>query len=238
MSNVPSLLGQNSATAAASTVSVSVTVPSGGGYLWVIGTTGAAPSNFSSVTDSSGSSPGYTQKTSSEDTVNVQSLASYISNAPAPAGTYNVTLNLAAGTAGFNGIAVYLIPNTTGNYTSQAGNYQPAPGTGVTTGASGVLPGQPAVAVGATITTSGAASITAGSGFTQLGSTVWGTLKANFCFVEYQLLAATTSLSSTFTSANGNPQVSVGGVWLQPLSGGTQGGLDGGLNGGLTGGFS
>lgn len=214
-----SLLGQASQTSGATSIGTSVTVPAGGAYLDVYVTAGVTvTTGFTGVSDNSGNSNTYTQQSAVIDTVDSQGLAHYTCTLAA-AGTFTVTASFSA-TVGDIAIAVFAVTGSTGLIASCAANYQASPGTGtagVTTGASGALSTAASTLVGLTITSSGTASITAAGGSSQLGSTIWTNIKANFAFVETQSLTATTSVSATFTSANGNPQVSAGGVWGSPI---------------------
>jgi hypothetical protein len=215
-----SFLGSNQQTSTGSSVGVSVTVPAGGGYLEVYVTTGGATTQFSGVADNSGNGNLYTIQSSAEDTVGTQSLARYTSNASVAAGTFTVTASFANSTQGALGIAVILVTGSTGQLAGLAANFQTTPGTGVgavTTGSSGTLSSQPSVMVAITIGSSGGTlSTSAAGGSTQLGSTIWGALKANLGFMETQALSATTSIAATFTAGSAtNNFISVGGIWQQ-----------------------
>lgn len=201
----------NSQSATGTSISATISSVAAGDYLEVW-TTGSG-NNTQLLTPTDGVNT-YATGNITEDTVDVQTLARYYTNAAVAGGSYTVQANFSTSLAAI-GVLVCEITGTTGPIASLAGNYQASPGTGVgavTTSASGTLSGTPALLTGLTITTSGAASITAAGGST-LHGTGWSAIKTAFYSLETQALSSTASVSAQFTSANGNPQVTIGGVW-------------------------
>jgi len=238
----PSILGSNQSTSIVASIGVSITVPAGGGFLSIYVTApDASVGGVTGVASTSGQGESYSLSGFGGDSTHTQGLWRWISSQALSPASFTVTATFIT-TASTVGIAARLMPGATAQLAACAGNVQQTPGTGVagvTTGLSGTLSTSQAVLEGATITTSGAASISAAGGAT-LDATAWNPIKTNFVSFEYLQLSATTSVAATFTSGNGNPQVSVGGVWTVPSTGGATGGggLGGGLDGGLTGGLA
>jgi hypothetical protein len=209
------VLNSNSQTAAATSISVTYTVPAGGRWLDVVVTTGGNYTAITGVTDGTNT---FVLDTAAYDATDGQSLSRWKSPSLIPAGSYTLTASFAS--IPYIGIAVAAVPNSTGQIASLSGNYQAAPGTGtggVTTGSSGTLSSAPALLLSWVLGPSGTISLTSAGGSTvDSGGSMWTNIKANFLQLETQVLNATTSVAGTWTSANGNPTISVGGVWQQP----------------------
>jgi hypothetical protein len=208
---------QNSQVAAAPSISVAITVKQGS-YIEVYATCGNAAATITLPTDGTHT---YAFQSSGYDSSDIQSVARYTTG-PVSAGTYTVAANFSSST-GDIGVAAVEIAGSIGQIASLSGNYQSAPGTGtagVTTGSSGTLTSAPTLLTGMTVTTHSTASITAAGGSTiyPINGTGWANIKAAFYSFETQQLTGESSVAATFTSANGNAQVSLGGIWLPSKS--------------------